>query len=277
MDLAPLVLTALGIIFVLQLITIISVMRIKNAISSHSHDSKPNEPMAEKEFRRDRFQKENRKPQFTEGHQKPAQQGPVTSVDKSLRDINLRLKNAERDQEKVRQRIGGNQEQGNRDPGRRRDRDNRDNRDNRDRDRGRGDNRDNRDRDRNRRRGPDMNRNPRNAPSDYQRPRPQQPVQQPVQQPSAPLPVAEEIVSLDVLQKNPAPVTDLNVAAVKDDAFGRGNKIIVKRRNLNGTNGNGDGAPEQQPPSLNETIPAETATPASQPQNTDQEISFGRR
>ena len=103
MVLAPLVLTALGIIFLLQIITII---KINKAIAPLGEkQNKTFQTSAQKSLKKDRYTKESKKERRHPSGSKLEAKKPVSSVDKSLRDINLRLKNAERIQEKARRKM----------------------------------------------------------------------------------------------------------------------------------------------------------------------------
>lgn len=97
MDYAPIVTTALGVVFILQIILIIQV----SSLIKRMKGRKPEIPAA-KPFRKDRSRQEGQK---IKRQQTVELKAPASSVEKSLRDINLRLKNAERDQERARKRL----------------------------------------------------------------------------------------------------------------------------------------------------------------------------
>ena len=97
MDYAPIVTTALGVVFILQIILIIQV----SSLIKRMKGRKPEIPAA-KPFRKDRSRQEGQK---IKRQQTVESKAPASSVEKSLRDINLRLKNAERDQERARKRL----------------------------------------------------------------------------------------------------------------------------------------------------------------------------
>lgn len=97
MDYAPIVTTALGVVFILQIILIIQVSSLIRRMKGR----KPEIP-ATKPFRKDRSRQEGKK---IKRQQTVESKAPASSVEKSLRDINLRLKNAERDQERARKRL----------------------------------------------------------------------------------------------------------------------------------------------------------------------------
>jgi hypothetical protein len=153
MDLSTLVLASLmGVLFIMQIITLAAVIRTKRAeqkrpgaeqeTTAHSLQGDRDRSRS----RRDRNDRQDRRPENKPSVQiQPAPQAGVNSpTDKSLRDINLRLRNAERDQEQARRTLqppqGGNQ--GRPDSQNRADQGNRDNRNrnfDRSRDRGRDD------------------------------------------------------------------------------------------------------------------------------------------
>lgn len=265
---APLVLTALGIIFFLQIITIIQVVRISALVKNkreriHEQTQKP-----VKKYRNTR---ERGKPQKQQAvTPQPKGKPPVTSVEKSLRDINLRLKNAERDQEKARKKLGGSNSQ---DSGRKssRDRDQGRNR-GRDRDRDQGGNQD-----RDRSKKPIQRRN-QNPNQNFQRKTSTKSVD--VQSPQSVLPTssAVEEVSLDSLKTAPVSNQEAKVTSPAENDFGRGAPVAVKRRTLESEpkqemsdekaaeNKPAEKISVEQPPVINET-----------PAPEGQEVSFGRR
>ncbi len=104
MDLAPIVSTALGIVFILQIIIIIQVSSLMRRVKSGKPDFPTSKPFIKDRsikggMKKGKEYKKAKRPQETKI------QSPVSSVEKSLRDINLRLKNAERDQEKARKKL----------------------------------------------------------------------------------------------------------------------------------------------------------------------------
>ncbi len=114
MDSASLVVTALILLtIILQIVCIVQVLDIKKNRKSEAEEEKP-QVSEQRDFRRQR-EPENRfgrrSPQEHKPRPAPAQgQGQSQSqngdqLERSLRDINLRLKNADKDQEKERQRI----------------------------------------------------------------------------------------------------------------------------------------------------------------------------
>ena len=96
MDYAPIVTTALGVVFILQVILIIQVGSLIKRMKGRRPEIPSPRPFKE------RKKQEGRK---TRRQQTVESQAPASSIDKSLRDINLRLKNAERDQERARKKL----------------------------------------------------------------------------------------------------------------------------------------------------------------------------
>ena len=115
MDLAPIVITALVLTIILQIVLIILVLdtKKKNKIDLKGKPLTAAATAPEmrdlKKPREHESRLDNRRPPSHDQKTKPssvaAQNQNVDSVERSLRDINLRLKNAERDQEKERRRI----------------------------------------------------------------------------------------------------------------------------------------------------------------------------
>jgi len=88
---------------------------IRELIAQRSRQSQPDRDRfrdrKDNNFRQNRHSQQNQqefrsRPQ--QGHSAPASAGAVDNVEKSLRDINLKLKNAERDQEAARRKIQDN-------------------------------------------------------------------------------------------------------------------------------------------------------------------------
>ncbi|MDG5815272.1 hypothetical protein QA601_09295 [Chitinispirillales bacterium ANBcel5] len=126
MESAALVYTTL-LVVVLQLITIALVLSIKKRPDRNYRDSKTRHPKhnnTRQEKRGNDFRKNKKSPHHDNrkksGNQNSQQKSSaVDPVEKSLRDINLKLKNAERDQENARRQIQSgaskeNQRKGNR-------------------------------------------------------------------------------------------------------------------------------------------------------------------
>jgi hypothetical protein len=276
---APLVATAFAIVIILQIVILLQIRRI----SSSKKEVKEAVPQfsEQKVMRRDYPVKEDRK-EKQDSLQKTHQ--PVSTVEKSLRDINLRLKNAERDQENARKKMN---EKDFRNPGRRPHHDkgksfqrNRDG-DNHDRTRGTQE-----------RQRPGFNPQaennppvPRPSPVDVSS-RPKQEeliIQMPLPRPSPPeiplQPKQEELII-----QTPVQVEEL---------FGRGSKITVKRRSLDKPEEN-DGIETEQTAERAEvnkpvsemdleseqvkTAPDETTGTGEQKLDSEeQKMSFGRR
>jgi hypothetical protein len=111
MDVATIVLTASSVIIILQVVSIILIVKNKkNAVKTEPVPIQANQPANDqRDFRKRRDDNRfSRKPGF-EPRQRPVTpvQPPPTvdHMEKSLRDINLKLKNAERDQEDARKKI----------------------------------------------------------------------------------------------------------------------------------------------------------------------------
>ena len=166
MELAAIIATAL--VVVLQIITIALVVGNKKNVRDQVGKASPALSNDKSEDRKERdFRIQNRRPAQDQRPKPPTQQpvntGSVETVEKSLRDINLKLKNAERDQESARRKVqenfpkdsnrrpnGNDRNIGNENPSgneRGSDRNTRGSRDNRDRDGREGRDRDGRERD----------------------------------------------------------------------------------------------------------------------------------
>jgi hypothetical protein len=107
MDVATIVITASAISLVLQIVTIALVIDTRKKIVKEPPNERPvSQDPRDVKKQRDQESRFNRKPN-PEHKSRPAATPPqnVEQVERSLRDINLRLKNAERDQEKERKRI----------------------------------------------------------------------------------------------------------------------------------------------------------------------------
>ncbi len=139
MELAAIITTI--IVVILQIITIALVVGTRKIVRDQAGKNNSNFSNDRAGDRKDRdFRMQNKRPvqdQKKPSSQQPTNTGSVDTVEKSLRDINLKLKNAERDQEFARRKV---QENFSKDPNRRNGndrnsrggRDNRDTRDNRD-------------------------------------------------------------------------------------------------------------------------------------------------
>ena len=106
-DVAPIVLTASAITVVLQIVLIALVIDTRKKLKREpapEPSARPETPEVRKP--REPENRFNRRPQQEQRNRPaPVQPQNVEQVERSLRDINLRLKNAERDQEKERKRI----------------------------------------------------------------------------------------------------------------------------------------------------------------------------
>lgn len=111
MELAAIIATAL--VVVLQIITIALVVGNKKNVRDQVGKASPALSNDKSEDRKEMdFRIQNRRPAQDQRPKPPAQQpantGSVETVEKSLRDINLKLKNAERDQEFARRKVQEN-------------------------------------------------------------------------------------------------------------------------------------------------------------------------
>ena len=199
-----------------------------------------------------------------------AQGGAVDNVEKSLRDINLKLKNAERDQEVARRKFqdnteidGANREQ----PRRRHSRDSRDGRDNRGG--GRDENRDSR------RGGGDRDRNRSNFRTRQDRPfQEESPAESPeAEMPETSYPVDAETGPISAPPVAAAAAPELGASDFDSDNTEHGRKFNVRRRMLK-EDVPGDTSPSGEEPS-SASASAESSPEA--PAGDDAEISFGRR
>ena len=106
-EVATLVLTASAITLVLQIVSIALIVDTRKKLKNEPEPERPAAPeVSEVKKQREAENRFARKPQQELiNRPAPAQPQNVDQVERSLRDINLRLKNAERDQEKERKRI----------------------------------------------------------------------------------------------------------------------------------------------------------------------------
>lgn len=224
MELALIAIIIAAIVLLLQIVSIAQITGIRRSLGT-PRDGRP-APMQHGdrfEKRNQDFRRHERRP-FSDQNQRPQQHAspaPVDPVEKSLRDINLRLKSAERDQESARRRMQEGFPRG--DNNRHRD------------DHGRGGNRDrdrNYNRDHRRDNWQDRNRSggfqqQQPAPAAPQQPRSEpvvekKPVDLPAPEPQAPV---QQIPPQDLQETI---VSDFNA----DQNLQHGRKIIVKRRTL---------------------------------------------
>lgn len=276
---APLVATAFAIVIILQIVILLQVRRI----SSPKKEVKEVVPQSseQKFMRRDYPVKEDRK-EKQDSLQKPHQ--PVSTVEKSLRDINLRLKNAERDQENARKRMN---EKDFRNSGRRSHHDKgkrfQRNRDGNNNDRNRG---------AQERQRPGFNPQAENNPF-VPRPSVADVVPQPKQEElKIQMPVPQPSVADRPLQPRQEEVK-IQTPVQAEELFGRGSKITVKRRSLDKPEED-TGIETEQAAERSEvnkpvlemdlvsdqvkTVPNETTGTGEQKLDSEeQKISFGRR
>jgi hypothetical protein len=289
MDSASIVYTALGILFIMQCITLAAVISIKRTEEKgqEKRDTAGPAPFPRDRERdqRDR-ERERRGPRpdnRPQQHGQPVPQPSTSSVDKSLREINLRLRNAERDQERARRHIDqsgnlGNSQQ--RQENRFRDKQlfnrRRDSRDNREQ-RGNRDQRNNRD---------NWQRN-----RDREQPRQHEARPEPRSQAPQPASPPQDAPAPPVAQQNPSPAPAPKVEAVApvvQENLEHGRKITVRRRvlpnggngiegqtNVTGTPPTADGAQHAiQTQQAGQLTPEQPPDPAGQ---ANTEVSFGRR
>jgi hypothetical protein len=253
MDLATIVITASAIIIILQVVLIVLFVTSRKVAQEPPVPGLATAVGDNRDYRKRRDDNRfNRRPPVDQ-RQKPsgapaaALPQPLDHMEKSLRDINLRLKNAERDQENARRKIR-NVIQTPQNPQKRFDQSN--NRPNRGRDddfrrRDRGRDRNNRPhgdhfRDRDQTRSPEMDRSPVEQPIALTI----QPATAPAPQPISPVPRApSSVISQPAAAKEPVPIVPENTEIL------HGRKVLVRRRIL---------TPEEQ-------AQAGKATPGSQP------------
>lgn len=265
MVLAPLVVTALVVIIFLQVITIVKINMVAAKFDQKSDDRKqvlgPTAPKQEK--RRDnRENRDKRKNKRNDNNAQTQKQNSVTSsVDRSLRDINLRLKNAERDQEKMRKKLN--------------DGDSKNSKKNTDKERS----------NRHLKRRSFNNHNNHNNHSADNNNKKNETSSAAVNVPqSISLPIKENSMLATENEKKANTGPHNNDHENRDDNFGRNNKIVVKRRMLNDAdeNGNNENAEKEHNGHNDETLNGAFVDAAKSQEtepsfSSDQEISFGRR
>lgn len=247
MELAAIITTVF--VVILQIITIALVVGTRKIVRDQVGKASPapsNEKTVEKRERDFRIQ--NKRPVQEQRQKPPTNQstntGSVDTVEKSLRDINLKLKNAERDQEFARRRVQENfskEPNSNRRPnGNERpsgnDRNNRGGRDNREHRHGNDRNRDRRAgnnwQDRNRSREPLNFETPQNE--EIQITENQNPIlnqeQLQSQKPVIQTQVAQTPITSGVINENSPELAPVDFSS--DDNLQHGRKIMVKRRML---------------------------------------------
>ncbi len=270
MESAALVLATLAVVIILQIITIALVTRKKPSRSQSGPRPNYIQP-GERNEKREYDNRRNNKRTFQDNRTRQPQQpqkepSSIDPVEKSLRDINLKLKNAERDQEQARRKVqeftkdnnGSNNRSENGNRSDRHDRGSR--RNNRDR-------RDNRDQ----RRGNYQERQNREAPRASENPA------APVAEVTEPVAVEQNVpVITEPTVENTAPATTPELVAndvgVSDDNLQHGRRFAVKRRQLKSEDGSESTASvESEEPNKNEMETEMEARPAAE------EIRFGRR
>lgn len=282
------------VVVVLQIITVALTIKTRKMVRELSNKQPASSFPHDKQERRDRDFRQNRRPGQDSRPKQPQAQSAngnnaADPVEKSLRDINLKLKNAERDQEFARRKIQENFPKDHPQNNRRRDfRDNRDSRD------GNGDRRGGRD---HRRGGNDRPRGPWQDRNNHKEHVQQQ------QQPSEALPeelnttaaAAEAILPVSVPSTEPQVVmepetqvtTPVNQDLVPSD-FGtedlqHGRKIMVKRRLLKeeeaqeGETGAVETEAQAEDSSQNETDQQQQGEADFEKADEPSEIRFGRR
>ncbi|MFP4162616.1 MAG: hypothetical protein ACLFQB_10650 [Chitinispirillaceae bacterium] len=117
MESAALVLTALAIVVILQIITIALVLSNKKKNRTNTKNVQPmkssGNPRNDKRDNNRRHNKKSHQDNRSRSHQHKESSSSIDPVEKSLRDINLKLKNAEKDQENVRRKIQDTSDSGN--------------------------------------------------------------------------------------------------------------------------------------------------------------------
>jgi hypothetical protein len=227
MELALIAIIIAAVVVLLQIVSLAQIAGIRKSMRMQQRDSRPQQmPHGDRFDKRNQdFRRHERRP-FQEQRplQPPAVGTQIDPVEKSLRDINLRLKSAEREQESARRKIQDNFSRGDHP----RDRD--------DRDRNRG----NKDRDRNYQRNPRRdNWQDRNRSGGFQQ-QPQTGPQQRnkpfVEKKELNLPVPEiqtPVQQTAGLSTGPAAGQDLGTSDFSSgENLEHGRKIIVKRRML---------------------------------------------
>ncbi|MBN2036632.1 MAG: hypothetical protein JW768_07820 [Chitinispirillaceae bacterium] len=286
MDLAAIATIISLVVLVLQIITLVLIGKTRKSladlkIASPIAPSNERERYGKRDFEGRRHEKRyfhDQKPrqQLQQSQSAPSLPSSNDVKEQSLRDINLRLKSAERDQESVRRRLQD-----------RMPREANQNRNDRGKNRGR--DRDHRHGNRDHRRGNWQERHDRQS---HNRPQAVQGQPPPPNTPPAPAeePVFEKITSLAPdTTAAPTIATHASVAEpnmqpvdfASEEELQHGRKIIVKRRPLKEDSSNGaqDAAALEDQSAATAPLPAspeeETTFGATEP--TDTEIKFGRR
>lgn len=259
MDSATLAFVALG--FLIQIIILLVVLTTRNSLAKIEKKlSQPERPAEGRPERPDFRSRRREEPSPRPDRPRPVERAvpaPVASVDKSLRDINLRLKSAERDQDQARKDVKAVAPESG--APRRYERDSRDNRGGQ-------------------RSGPGPRRDDR-PPREYNR-RPEGEARPPA--PIAPRPQlapvveAKEPVSslLAPVIEQAAPIVTQPIAIEPESNsldFQHGRKVTVKRRTLTNEEPSDTQAPPVAPPVAESSPAVEEPSVSSDPQ------TFGRR
>jgi hypothetical protein len=268
MDSASLSIILSVVTILLQIIVLLVVVAMNGKVSKKAPEAPVREqPDFRKEHHEDRGRPRDHGFEQRKPANQPSQPAPaVAPIDRSLRDINMRLKSAEKSQERVRQEFQGSGDQGQqrRPDNFRRDHQGRGRDQGRDRDRDRGGRHDNR-------RPPYGQRDQRPMQS-----RPQgfpESASAPSAITGSPAPLSEPISIGNIAPTQPAPVA---AAERHEEDVEHGRKIIVKRRML---------GPEGQEIST-ENRPLEGSQPAegqaapqqdNAPETQQTEVVYGRR
>lgn len=277
--------TLIAVVIIMQIIILANQGKngklIRELLAQRSRPSQPDRDRfrdrKDNNFKQNRHNNQNQqefrsRPQ--QGHSAPASSGAVDNVEKSLRDINLKLKNAERDQEAARRKIQDNGGSNNQQQRRRHHNDgNRGNRDGgRDNRRGndRGGDRNNRNNWQNRN-SQDRTRNETDRRSEEVLP----------EEPRNVIPPPSEQVSIPLV----ATLPDLKPVDFDVDATEHGRKVNVRRHPSTGNDtpeiseSANSSSPEtfSTEPAASESRDTVSADGEGAGQMTDSDISFGRR
>ncbi len=284
MELAIVAIIIAAVVLLLQVVSLALTAGMRKSINNLK-DARPSPITQTERFekRNADFRRHEKRPNQDQRHQAPtatpAAAVSIDPVEKSLRDINMRLKHAERDQEFARRKMQENFSRGDHP----RNRDDRNLRGNRDR---------NRDNNRNLRRDNLQERNRYNAPQ--QQPAPSAVSPQPSDEPvfekgeSVPLPEFQAPVQQTDMERKPVAAAPSGPDLVpsdysSDENLEHGRKTIVKRRMLKDELPEGSPAGVAEAPvSEAEHAPAPPPPPAENPginsgTTPETEIRFGRR
>jgi len=302
MDVATIVLTASSVIIILQLISIVLIVKNKKStvIPQAAPAPAPQPVQDQRDFRKKRDDNRfNRRPAQEQRPKPPvpAQPQAVDYVEKSLRDINLRLKNAERDQENARKKLkDDNQSPASVNQGNPRRPDNNQNRQARGRDddfrrRDRGNSRPNNYRNNQNNPNQQTNRSFEQEKAPIEQAKPFEAVIETPVIPVIATPVFEVPIAQPVVQVQ-APVVEKDPVVVQENAeVSHGRKVLVRRRILTPEEQAAKNAEESTQKQPQQTVGQVASSPeneikaaeatqemreASLPDNNGQPISFGR-